>query len=117
MSSDLDRITAAYAHYAADPAERARRDPGNRGLMMLMREWHDAVLAAVDHGPGLLARTRVLDVGCGDGWLLDRFAAAGIDARHLHGIDLMPERVAAARQPRARRRDRRRLSSHAALSR
>jgi ubiquinone/menaquinone biosynthesis C-methylase UbiE len=50
-----------------------------------------------------LARSsrRVLDVGCGSGWWLERLAAEGIFAS---GVDLLPERVtaASARVPAAR---------------
>lgn len=48
---------------------------------------------------GLLARAgiapcRLLDAGCGPGWTLERFAAAGFDAR---GADASPAAVALAR--------------------
>jgi SAM-dependent methyltransferase len=95
--AELDRIRAAHVRYDRDAAQRRRRDPGNPGLMMLMGEWHDAILEEVGRR-GLLSRsTRVIDVGCGDGWLLERFAAAGVEPESLHGIELIGDRAAAAR--------------------
>lgn len=49
------------------------------------------ILAILDAQPG----ERILDVGCGDGALTARIAAAGAD---VHGIDASPELVAAARE-------------------
>jgi ubiquinone/menaquinone biosynthesis C-methylase UbiE len=39
----------------------------------------------------------ILDAGCGTGWWLERLASDGGDKSALHGVDLDPERVAAAR--------------------
>ncbi|HEX6391743.1 MAG TPA: methyltransferase domain-containing protein [Solirubrobacteraceae bacterium] len=99
MSTDADlaRIREAYERYAADPRELRRRDERNRGLMRLMREWHDALLAELAARGLLRSSVRVLDAGCGNGWLLARLAEAGVERSGLHGIELIPERVAAAR--------------------
>lgn len=55
----------------------------------------------------------LLDVGCGGGWLLAELAERGAGPQRLHGVDLLPERIAAAqaRVPGAdiRRADARRL--------
>jgi SAM-dependent methyltransferase len=89
------RVRAAYA----------RRVPGDRyafsnpSHLFTMQEREAAVLA-------LLARERllplgersVLEIGCGGGqWLLD-FVRWGADPARLHGIDLLPERIAQARR-------------------
>jgi SAM-dependent methyltransferase len=39
----------------------------------------------------------VLDAGCGHGWWLRRLAAEGVEPGRLHGLDLLPARVTAAR--------------------
>jgi SAM-dependent methyltransferase len=46
---------------------------------------------------GTLAMQRVLDVGCGEGRWLCRFIHWGASPENLFGIDLLPERVAVAR--------------------
>lgn len=40
----------------------------------------------------------ILDAGCGTGWLLRALVEAGVRPERLHGIDVQPERVAAARR-------------------
>jgi ubiquinone/menaquinone biosynthesis C-methylase UbiE len=39
----------------------------------------------------------ILDDGCGTGWWLRALVEAGVEPERLHGIDIQPERVAAAR--------------------
>ncbi len=41
---------------------------------------------------------RILDVGCGGGGWLRYFVELGADPEHLHGVDLIEERVARARR-------------------
>lgn len=50
---------------------------------------HDEI---VEHLRPLL-RPRILDVGCGEGLLLERIAAAGLAIRGYLGIDLSPEAI------------------------
>jgi len=40
---------------------------------------------------------RILDIGCGFGYWLRRFAEWGADHRNLHGIDILEDRIAEAR--------------------
>lgn len=47
--------------------------------------------------PEIEGSSPLLDCGCGTGWLLDALAEAGVTPARLHGIDVNPERVAAAR--------------------
>jgi SAM-dependent methyltransferase len=44
------------------------------------------------------ATLKVLDIGCGSGGELLRFGTRGVEASNLYGIDLLPDRVAAARR-------------------
>jgi ubiquinone/menaquinone biosynthesis C-methylase UbiE len=78
----------------APSARKARRwSAANPGNQAIRRELVATVLALF---PGALAPgARLLDAGCGSGWWLRELAARGATA--LHGIDLDPDRVRAAR--------------------
>jgi SAM-dependent methyltransferase len=86
-----DRVGQVYGAYANDPrkaAAWASDNPGNRAI----REEVAAVIvpfALATAGP-------VLDAGCGTGWWLGRLADAGAASGRLTGVDLLPERAAAA---------------------
>ena len=59
-----------------------------------------AEAAACFHRAGWedLSRLRVLDVGCGNGNWLRQLYAWGARPANLHGVDLLPDRIALARQ-------------------
>jgi len=77
---------------------RRRRDPTNPGTALSrsrrMARLH-GVLARRFHR---LDDLRILDVGCGEGWLLDWFRDLGIPSDNLVGVDLMANRIEAARR-------------------
>jgi ubiquinone/menaquinone biosynthesis C-methylase UbiE len=50
------------------------------------------------HGFRTLAGCKILDVGCGFGYWLRRYAEWGALPDHLHGVDLLEERIQAARK-------------------
>jgi ubiquinone/menaquinone biosynthesis C-methylase UbiE len=50
------------------------------------------------HGFRHLAGCRILDVGCGFGFWLRRYAEWGAVPQDLHGVDILEERIRAARQ-------------------
>lgn len=92
------RIRAAYAH---------RDKSGKRGLyswwrpdVLLSDYWIQAVIARCLRRAGWndLSRVRALDVGCGSGAWLRQLLAWGAQAGNLHGIDLLEDRIAAARR-------------------
>jgi SAM-dependent methyltransferase len=94
--SEADRIIAEYARrtrevpqdrYAPSaPAQLLHRQSRERALLGLLRST----------GRLPLAGRRILDVGCGVGqWLAD-FETWGADRELMAGIDLLPDRVAAA---------------------
>src|SRR5579864_5665486 len=84
------------------PRPRAASPRANQGLIMLSRTKRDLTMAEAARGPGnarvdhlLVAemiepRSRVLDVGCGDGELLKLLESRGVDGR---GIELSREGV------------------------
>lgn len=50
------------------------------------------------HGIGNLAETRLTEVGCGNGGNLLEFLRLGFRPDHIVGIELLPERIAVARE-------------------
>lgn len=92
------RLRAVYGAYAASAAKRAswsRENPGNR---LIIAGLYGALAAALREHAAFPGDGRaLLDVGCGDGALLAWLRAQGAPARCLAGVDLLPERVGAAR--------------------
>lgn len=79
-------------------SERKRRswaadNPGNVAIRAELLERVVELSGARLGGDG-----QILDVGCGGGWLLSELARRGVDQRRLHGVDLLEERVEAARE-------------------
>ncbi len=92
------RIRTAYAH---------RDQSGKRGLyswwqpdVLLSYYRIQAVTAACLRRAGWneLSHLRALDVGCGTGAWLRQLLAWGGRAENLHGVDLLADRIAAARR-------------------
>jgi SAM-dependent methyltransferase len=98
FEGELVRIRAAY--------ERRKREvPGDRYsdanpcALIFQRELETRILELLDRkGAGSLAAKSVLDLGCGEGRWLSRFVQWGASPENLAGVDLLPERVAAARK-------------------
>ena len=95
--SEADRIVADYARRAQEvPAERY--DPATPA-QLFMRQSRERALVGMLGAAGMLplAERRVLDVGCGHGqWLAD-LETFGARRERIAGIDLVTERVEAAR--------------------
>jgi SAM-dependent methyltransferase len=97
--TERDRIRRVYSAYDRDPRVQARRDPRNRANVLIERE-RVAVLDRQLAGISSLhlGDADILDVGCGSGDELLRLLASGADAARCHGVDLLPDRVALARE-------------------
>ena len=97
FESELARIRAAYARRKCEvPPDRYSET--NPRALIFQRELESRILellTAKSIGP--LATPRVLDVGCGEGRWLRRFVQWGGLPTNLAGVDLLPERIAAAR--------------------
>lgn len=91
--SELDRIAQRYA----------RRDAGDRYSLLRPEVWQmwqerqRALLKLLAQRPGVPAEWRATEVGCGAGGNLQDLLRLGLLPPHLTGIELLPERLAAAR--------------------
>lgn len=99
LHQELDRIRTVYAAY--DRSERVQRrwdplNPGNRAIERERMRRIEAVLQRTGRWPA--ARDRVLEIGCGAGDVLACLRSLGVPEPALHGVDLLPDRIAAARQ-------------------
>jgi SAM-dependent methyltransferase len=97
--AEADRIRRVYAGYDTDPRVQARRDRGNRANVAIERERAAALDAALSGVASVrLPEAEILDVGCGTGDELVRLRARGADPGRCHGVDLLPDRIARARE-------------------
>jgi SAM-dependent methyltransferase len=91
--TELDQIAQRYA----------RRDAGDRYSLLRPEVWQmwqerqRALLRLLATRPGLPADWRATEVGCGAGGNLLDLLRLGLLPAHLTGIELLPERLAAAR--------------------
>ena len=95
--TEQERIREAYARRAATGADEryALDDPANRYLFE--RRARDVQRLLRQHRLWPLAGREILDVGCGNGAVLREFVGWGADASRCAGVDLLVERVEAAR--------------------
>jgi ubiquinone/menaquinone biosynthesis C-methylase UbiE len=94
--SEVDRLKRVYRGYAGHAAGKwSRENVGNLAMLAERYRVIEEMLAAAAMLP--LGGTRILDVGCGTGQLLARFAELGAHPDALYGVDLMPDRIEAAR--------------------
>jgi ubiquinone/menaquinone biosynthesis C-methylase UbiE len=95
----LDRIRAEYARRARDPRLQRRYSLFQPDVQLALQMRERAILEVLRRaGFEPLAGLDVLDLGCGEGQVLLDLLRWGADAEHLHGCDLLPERLAAARR-------------------
>jgi SAM-dependent methyltransferase len=99
---EVERIRDAYAARAARGADEryALHDPAN--LYLFQRRERALLDLLRRHALTPLDDKRVLDIGCGNGEVLRDFVRYGARPELLCGVDLLPERVAAARERSAR---------------
>lgn len=95
--SETDRITQAYDRLLGERAARwTLANPGNRAILAERRRLMVKLLGARGGLP--LGECTVLDVGSGGGAELASFRQLGAAPSRLFGVDLLPARVAAARE-------------------
>lgn len=95
--SEQDRIREAYARRSEAGADErySLEEPANRYLFE--RRARDVQSLLQRHCLTPLAARDIVDIGCGNGAVLREFASWGAEPARCSGIDLLPERVEAAR--------------------
>ena len=96
---EVERLRQVYAGYRTDSRTQnlwSEENPGNRAIV----QERACVLKQMmqEHGFFPLAERRILDVGCGSGRVLTGLTTWGADPRHLHGVDLLAERIESAQR-------------------
>jgi SAM-dependent methyltransferase len=92
--AELERIRSEYR--ARDAAANSPYRWDNPGYVTYMHALERVLLRALGDAGVTLAGARVLDVGCGSGYFLQRLREYG--AGECHGMDLMEERIAEGRE-------------------
>jgi SAM-dependent methyltransferase len=85
-----------YSRYARSRRKQrawAADNPGNAAIRAELLSHLRRLAANEIAGTGA-----ILDMGCGRGWCLGALVEAGVPPERLNGVDIQPERVAAARQ-------------------
>jgi ubiquinone/menaquinone biosynthesis C-methylase UbiE len=94
--TETERIARAYRELEATAG--SRWDLRNRGNMLILSERRRLAEALLDRAGWIpLSGRRVLEVGCGGGSELAWLVELGAPPSMLVGVDLLPDRVAAAR--------------------
>jgi ubiquinone/menaquinone biosynthesis C-methylase UbiE len=89
-------VNRVYSQYARSRRKRRAWAADNPGNAAIRGELLDHLLRLA--GPEIAGSGAILDVGCGRGWWLRALIEAGVEPGRLHGIDIQPERVTAARE-------------------
>jgi len=93
-----DDLAARYARRDADPGLVARYDPLRPEVLHARQVLERAIAAGLRRRQLRPALLDVLDLGCGHGDPLLGLLRLGFDPARLQGVDLLPARLAVARQ-------------------
>jgi SAM-dependent methyltransferase len=91
---DQTRLKEEYADRARRLAGSDLYSPFNAAHLFMIQSRQRAVLRMLRrHGITSLAGKRVLEVGCGGGSVLHEWLGYGVEARDLHGAELLLDRL------------------------
>lgn len=95
--ADLDRLRTEYAERARRSAEHDPYGPQHPHNLFMYQQRDRAVIRLLRrHDLFPLHERQILEVGCGQGRVLLDWLRYGADPAHLHGVDLLCDRVTAA---------------------
>lgn len=96
-SSEIERIQQVYQEYSAANLGAILWSPENMGNRAIVHERHTALQRLLStHGRLPLTEFRILDAGCGSGDVLASLIEWGALPQNLCGLELLPQRAAAA---------------------
>jgi SAM-dependent methyltransferase len=93
--NERSRVADIYRAYAASFRKRRSWSSDNPGNIAIREELTDAISAVA---PELRGARRILDIGCGSGWFLEHLTERADVHAELHGLEILPQRVEAARR-------------------
>jgi ubiquinone/menaquinone biosynthesis C-methylase UbiE len=97
--SEVDRLQEVYREYAVRGFGQSKWSPANKGNQAAWDECQRKLRELLQRtGLFPLENRRILDVGCGSGERLAAFEDWGARPENLFGVDLIPERIRAARE-------------------
>lgn len=96
IRDEESRIREVYAERkrAIPPGRYSAHNPGN---VYILRELERHLLANLEPCQPLSSK-RILDIGCGTGFWLQKFLSWGAAPENLYGTDLLEERITEARR-------------------
>lgn len=97
--AETARLREAYDGRVARMTEAGAYSPANPSYLFAIQGRQRAILKRLrTEGLWPLAGKDILEVGCGSGGVLLELLNYGADPHRLHGIDLLPERLAQTRE-------------------
>lgn len=92
---EIERLRTVYRDYGEVEGRWNSENRGNRLIVAELQRRTARLLQT--HRLLPLRDCKILEVGCGGGWFLSTMQALGASAANLHGIDLLPDSIQAAR--------------------
>jgi SAM-dependent methyltransferase len=99
LANESDRLRRVFQAYADAGLPESKWSLRNRGNLAIQQEITSALVTLLARaGMPLLENRRTLEIGCGDGKVLEKLISLGANPRLIAGIDLLEGRVEAARR-------------------
>jgi SAM-dependent methyltransferase len=98
-NGEVERLAQVYHNYHDNPAVQnawSLKNPGNQAILHERRQKMKILLRQANYWP--LDTYTILEVGCGSGNVLAQLQQWGAQPNNLHGVDLLPDRIQAARR-------------------